>query len=154
MSANPILEKIIYLAEISYSASQISILLKKEFGVDKSRNSIIGICHRKGIKLHSNIKNRPKIEGIKIPRPRKFNDIINKASKALEKSKPVNPDTIVPIILEPTGKHISELGEKECSWPLNVSEQVYCGLPVVRSKDRLNIWSSYCQVHHTSSHRK
>jgi GcrA cell cycle regulator len=127
----PALRDEVILLWPSRSATEIvEIFAKRHIRV--SRNSVIGVAHRAGIKKIVSAERKPRIEGPAKPRkPR------------LIYSTPYVPyaPKMVCAEIEPIGIGLMALTDATCKWPLlEVAEQSFCGLQTVEGKP-------YCPGH-------
>jgi GcrA cell cycle regulator len=126
-----------YLASTGLSSTQIA----KELGNGRTRNSVVGVCSRNGIKLGSkiketrkNIKFKPRIPLPKTqptPRPNKI-------------ALPPEPLPVEVIEFKPCNKKILQLGYFDCRAILGEvkgADTIYCG-------DKVKDGKRWCAYHH------
>lgn len=142
-----------------YSASQLSLMFREEFGIARSRNSIIGRAHRLKLRVGG---------GREIARARDARKTAAKAQPAKRaapkrQTKPgrIASMSIAPVAIEPTrkpvvecqpaqapptpiGKTLFALERGDCRWPIGDPQEAgfaFCALPRER-EDR-----PYCRNH-------
>jgi len=129
------------LASKGYSAKNIALEL-----VGRNKNSVIGICHRRGIPL---LQRTIQKEQIPHPRPKKEREKRRGAKFNIKNPNPVRVPPMkiveVPVFEDfvPLNKTLDNLRYFECRaivGPIKHMDTLYCGHPVVPSK-------SWCPYH-------
>jgi hypothetical protein len=125
------------LASKGFSAKDISLEL-----IDRTRNSVIGICHRKGIKLLQQEKRKQKFLH---PLPKKKKSSVSKVTKFKQERLPTLNyfDIKEDENFTPLNKTLMDLNRGECKaiiGPIKNLETLYCGYKSVEGK-------SWCPHH-------
>lgn len=126
------------------SASQAAGIINQKYDVYVTRNAIIGIAHRSGIRMKTS--NRASAAGyLKVHSrivARAAQPKIHPALLAKKKSDhPVTSAIWELVELTGTEKQLADLSNKECHFPLDgPTGRVYCSQPVFETK-------SYCEGH-------
>jgi GcrA cell cycle regulator len=129
----------------SYSASQISEMFFEKFGINVTRNAVIGIVHRAGERLKGRKSDgsliKPKRRQV---RPPSVNWTNSKKSIANVPAERLAPKSTSTEVIDPARPplHVSfmELNSSNCHWPFGADNFTYCGHPAKPGK-------SYCAAH-------
>jgi hypothetical protein len=119
------------------SATLIALRIQRDFGIEFSRNAIIGKVHRLGLSSPKTDVRMPVGENRKHPRapnPRRFRrfQIVDSADDLRPWAGPLN----IPFL---------ELGPDQCREIVGVGVALCCGQPQTAA-------SSYCSHHHAINH--
>lgn len=114
--------------EEGLSASQIAIKLNREFGINKTRNAVIGRLHRLGLSNDGRAvmprRSRAMTQQQKIARivARKANGSFNSQGGSSDTSEAVEPFLRLPIL---------DLKNGQCRYAVDYAENthLFCGLP-------------------------
>lgn len=131
-------DKLRELHSTGMSCSQIAVALNRLFGLNKTRNSIIGRLHRMGLTGHKNYVNpnrvRPRSAA---PRPR---PAPKPAKPKGEPPRPLPAELARIAALEPTGPTIEHTDAKHCRYIKGEPSSPVCGRPIHAD--------SLCAEHH------
>lgn len=126
-----------------HSASEIRDALKVEFGIEVSRNAVVGRLHRAKLTLEQKTKIHPltssnyapRVRSANKPKPERSTPMRQRIRHASPEVKAMRCEEIAPLNID-----LLDLKHGECRFPYGDGPFVFCGHPALNG-------SPYCQPH-------